>query len=146
MDGREIVEGLRSWARGCYAEEAGVELLVRAFDGRFADRDWPWIRACDRPGWFWVDADAIIVHSGALSGGERRILALVAALIGNIPLEDLGSVVSGLDRRHLQLVLAAVAHAGGSHQHSEFQARDGRVGFDRLPALIGWPTEPVWAA
>ena len=63
------------------------------FDGRFADRDWPWIRACDRPGWFWVDADAILTFTpGLCPGGERRVLALVAALIGNIPLEDLGSV------------------------------------------------------
>ena len=30
----------------------------------------------------------------------------------------LGEAVSGLDRTHLNLVLAAIAHAAGSHEHS----------------------------
>jgi hypothetical protein len=34
-------EGLRLWARGGYDLEAGVELLIRAFDGRFARQGCP---------------------------------------------------------------------------------------------------------
>jgi hypothetical protein len=30
--------GLRTWAMGDFAQEAGVELLIRALDGRFAFR------------------------------------------------------------------------------------------------------------
>jgi hypothetical protein len=28
-----VIDGLRRWSRGAYAEEAAVELLVRAFGG-----------------------------------------------------------------------------------------------------------------
>ena len=46
-----VVDGLRRWARGAYAEEAAVELLVRSFGGRFCSTGYPWVRRCDRPGW-----------------------------------------------------------------------------------------------
>lgn len=35
------VAGLRAWARGNYAYEAAVELLMRNFGGRFAEGDGP---------------------------------------------------------------------------------------------------------
>jgi hypothetical protein len=40
----DTAAGLRDWARGMYATEAAVELLLRAFAGRFAHADQPWIR------------------------------------------------------------------------------------------------------
>lgn len=133
------VSGLRAWARGAYAEEAGVELLVRAFGGRFAQQGCPWIRPCERAGWFWVDTEAITSSSDGLSGGERRVLAVVASLIGSDPLESFDWLLAGLDRDNLTLVLAALSHAGGSHQHTDLiQTGDG-VSFTRLPALVEWP-------
>jgi hypothetical protein len=141
MADRETADGLRSWARGAYAEEAGVELLVRAFDGYFADPEWPWIRSCERPGWFWVDTDAITAQSGVLSGGERRVLAFVSALIDGSSLHDVGGLVAGVDRLHLQLILAALAHAGGSHQHQGLVEDDGCLGLENLPALVAWPSK-----
>ncbi|GAA3630995.1 hypothetical protein [Microlunatus ginsengisoli] len=143
MPDLDVVEGLRSHARGDYAQEAGVELLVRAFGGRFTDQGWPWIQAGDRPGWYWVDADAILANWGVLSGGECRVLAVAAALVGYGPLDELGATLSGLDRRNLELVLAAMAHAGGSHQHAGLADDNGRLRLVRLPAVIGWPDAPA---
>jgi hypothetical protein len=146
MANRDTVEGLRSWARGGYAEEAGVELLARAFEGRFTDREWPWIRRCDRPGWFWVDADTLLDALGVFSGGERRVLTLVAALVGAGAVQDLPGLLSGLDRSHLHLLLAAMAHAGGSHQHSAPADDNGQLRLVRLPALMDWPASTVKVA
>ena len=78
---------------------------------------------------------------GALSGGERRFLLLAASLVEDVPVV-LGDVVPGLDRVNLDLVLAAVAHAGGSHQHSDIETKeDGSMVLHRgyLDALYPWP-------
>ena len=142
-----VVAGLRSWARGSYAEEAAVELLVRAFGGRFARDGAPWVRATGRPDFFTLDPDQIDRFSGGLSGGERRLLAVVGALAGDRPLEDLAGIVAGVDRAHLALILASLAHAGGSHQHSDLVVTgDGSCSFVELPALVRWPTDTARAA
>jgi hypothetical protein len=139
--------GLRAWARGAYDQEAGVELLVRAFGGRFAEQGCPWIRPGDRPGWFWVDVLGLSEHLGVLSGGEQRILAVVASLIdGRRAIDHLGETVAGLDRRHLQLVLAALAHAAGSHEHAELVGRGEELVFVPLQALVAWPEDAAKAA
>lgn len=139
------IAGLRGWARGSYAEEAAVELLSRSFGGRFASTRWPWVRSCDHPGWYWLDPDAIWTGSGSLSGGERRLLNVVAALVGGQPLADLGGILAGLDRRNLALVLAALAHAGGSHEHSVLiMTGENTAALERPGALLDWPA-PVEA-
>ncbi len=46
------------------------------------------------------------------------VLDIAAALAGDGQPVALGEAVSGLDRKHLELVLAAIAHAAGSHEHS----------------------------
>lgn len=109
---------LRGWARGSYPDEAGVELLARAFAGKFTGDQYPWLRPAPPGGWF-VDWDAITDESTApLSGGERRLLAL-AASIGGDRVINLADSVAGLDRGIVQLVLAAIAHTGGAHEHSD---------------------------
>lgn len=40
----EVHEALRRWAKGLYSLEAGVELLIRACDGRFANSGQPWVQ------------------------------------------------------------------------------------------------------
>lgn len=132
--------GLRTWARGGYAAEAAVELLVRAMDGRFASPEWPWVRSNPISGWYWIDGDAIVGGSGRLSGGERRMLAVVAALVGGPPLTDVADVLAGLDRDNLALVLAAFAHAGGSHEHTLLRLTDAGPEFDRPGPLVVWPS------
>ncbi len=108
------VTALRAWAVGSYPAMAAVELLARAFGGRFATRGHPWI--VDDDGRARLETRALR-SAPALSGGERRVLRLVAALVDAEPI-DIVDVVTGLDRTHLDLVLAALAHAGGSHEHA----------------------------
>ncbi len=133
--------GLRSWAKGQYPLEAAVELLVRASDGRFANPSYPWIQ----PGWWWLDHDAINEDTlGALSGGEQRILRIVASLAGGTPV-NLSADLPGLDRDLMGLVLAAMAHANGSHEHANIRIDHDRgvsVLDGRLPSLHSWP-EPA---
>jgi hypothetical protein len=142
-DGPELTAaaaGLRRWAAGAYACEAAAELLTRAFGGRFARPGNPWI-AGDPGGWLWLDAEQITdTSTGALSSGERRLLAVVAALAGDRAAE-LGDIACGLDRPNLDLVLAAIAHAGGSHEHSDMiRTGDGTCQLVRLPSLHHWPS------
>jgi hypothetical protein len=139
------IAGLRAWAKGSYPEEAAVELLARAFGGRFADQGWPWVRSCEHSGWYWLDPDAIWTGTGTLSSGERRMLNVIAALIGGQPLTDLGGTLTGLDRRNLALVLAAFAHAAGSHEQSVLiMTGNDTATLERPGALVAWPS-PVEA-
>ena len=135
---------LRSWAAGSYALEAAVELLCRAFDGRFASSWAPWIVPTDTGRSCWLDPDLIDSNSGVYSGGERRLLTLVQALASDGMWLDLGAVLPGLDRLHQALVLAAIAHASGSHEHSEWTiGEDGQSRFVRLPSLFPWPDDDL---
>lgn len=56
---------------------------------------------------------------------------------------DLANIVTGVDRANLDLILAAFAHAGGSHEHTslEFADGNGSARFVRLPSLHSWPDE-----
>jgi hypothetical protein len=120
----DVPAALRAWAKGVYPIEAGVELLVRGFDGRFAEPGNPWIQHEDAAGRWWVNFPLIVDRIGVLSGGERRYL-LIAASLGapNHSVHvDLGDVVGGMDRELTSLVLAAISHAAGTHDH-----RTGRV-------------------
>lgn len=132
---------LHGWARGAYGDEAAVELLIRSFGGRFAPPGWPWVAPRERPGEYWLDAEAIHQATGQLSGGEQRVLAVIAALTGSQLLErNLPDVMSGVDRVNQTLILAALSHAGGSHQHSDYQRQaDGTYTIIEVGALFPWP-------
>lgn len=106
--------GLRHWAKGNYALEAGVELLIRPFHGRFAGAWQPWVEPGDGDGVWWIDPEKFDI--GALSGGERRLLSVAESLLGGQPV-DLAEALPGMDRECVELVLAAVSHASGSHEH-----------------------------
>jgi len=114
----EVHEALRRWAKGLYPLEAGVELLVGAFGGRFANPGQPWVQQSDDPGWWWIDVEQMNEDNyGALSGGETRLLRIAGSLLGGPPV-DLSRNLAGLDREHLQLVLVAAAHASGVQERS----------------------------
>ena len=142
--------GLRAWAKGIYPLEAGVELLIRAYGGRFAREGQPWINAGE-DGFYWVDAEK--VSDDYLSGGERRLLSIATSLLDSRHPVDLNNSVAGLDRETMALVLAALAHANGSHEHSgdlvpdpngRLVSDDGtRFSIPRLPSLYPWPKEDV---
>jgi len=139
-------DDLRAWARGMYTTEAATEMLLKAFGGKFAAPGNPWIHTSTEPEGpnqvsAWIDFAAIPDEVGPLSGGERRFLMLAASLAENVPVV-LGDVVPGLDRENLDLVLAAIAHAGGSHQHADIRFHeDGTVtrGKGLLDSLHPWP-------
>ena len=132
---------LRAWAKGIYGMEAATELLIRGFDGRFADPSCPWIHPTASG--HWIDFESIPELSGALSGGEQRFLKIAAALDDGDVTVNLGRALAGLDRRHVHLVLAAVAHASGTHEHQEISfAPDGTVSFSRPGAIYRWEQPP----
>ena len=139
-------DDLRAWARGMYTTEAATELLLKAFGGKFAAPGNPWVHTSTEPEGpgqvsAWIDFAAIPEEVGPLSGGERRFLMLAASLAEDVPVV-LGDLVSGLDRENLDLVLAAIAHAGGSHQHSDIRFNeDGSMSLGKgyLDSLHPWP-------
>lgn len=110
-------EKLRAWARGVYPLEAATELLIRAFNGRFAETGWPWIHTTAQD--HWIDFSTIPEQIAGLSGGEQRFLRIAASIGSTDATINLGDCLTGLDRPRLQLVLAAIAHAAGSHEHHE---------------------------
>lgn len=132
---------LRDWAKGSLPLEAATELLIRAFGGCFSAEGHPWVVKDKQYGNLWIDFEAIPENVGGLSGGEKRFLLIVASLGGSTPLV-LNDAVPGLDRGVSGLVLAAVAHAAGSHQDSTLiENSDGSVGFDQPGSLYPWPPE-----
>lgn len=141
-----LVDSLREWARGCYAQEAAVELLFRAFGGRFTSSAYPWVISDDEEdGWFWLDGEQLATATGCLSGGEQRVLALAGALVSGAPVPDLGGLLAGMDRTNLHLVLAAFAHAGGSHEQVEALLNGDELAWRRHGPLLAWP-EPTMPA
>ncbi len=121
----EVHVALRRWAEGLYPLEAGVELLIRGCNGRFANSGQPWVQQGDDPGRWWIDVEQMNEDNyGGLSGGGTRLLRIAASLLDGPPV-DLSRNIVGLDREHIRLVLAAIAHASGSHEHR------------------GWPAESV---
>ncbi len=129
-------DALRAWAKGIYPSEAGVELLIRS--GRAVYDGAPWItRDGDMA---WIDVDALLRETGAWSGGERRLVRIAASLLGG-PAVDLSEDVPGLDRANADLVLAAIAHANGSHEHSgvDYDDNGQPTGFSARPTLYPWP-------
>lgn len=125
----DIYRQLREWANGDYPAEAAVELLIRASNGRLAQAGNPWIQIHDgtRASVNWAAAEA-----GPLSGGERRLLALAASIAGERDV-NIGESVSRMDRSAVQLILAAIAHAAGTHEHTDFPTHT------RLDSLYPWP-------
>ena len=96
-------------------------------------------------GWWGLDHEAITADNlAALSGGEQRILRIVASLASGSPV-NLSAYLPGLDRDLMELVLAAMAHANGSHEHPDLHLDPDRriaVLTGRLPSLHPWP-EPA---
>lgn len=80
-----VVAGLRCWAQGAAADEAAVELLTGCLPTRFTQPGCAWVRPCRRPGWWWLDPEALARAAVPRSADEARVLALVVALLGDRP-------------------------------------------------------------
>lgn len=133
----QLDAALARTAAGRYAHEAALRLLLEHGEwiARLAqaglidlDDDDPGdpqtqrlAPAGERYAWIrWTHAvDAI--ESGQLyaSGSSSRILRIAASLASDSTL-NLEDAVSGLDRTNLTLVLAALSHANGAHEHREY--------------------------
>ncbi|MHC6222227.1 hypothetical protein [Arthrobacter sp. MMS24-S77] len=132
-------EGLRAWAKGSFPCEAATELLLRGFGGRFAAAGNPWIGTDEFSRASWIDFASIPEHAGRVSNDEWGFLMFAASLAEGVPV-NLGDIVTAVNRESVALMLAAIAHASGSHEHSwERAGRDELVGFNRLPGLYSWP-------
>ena len=133
LDLVEVENALLRAAVGDYSAEAAVLLLANA--GHWlpqlrgaglicllgdVDGEGLWAQVA------WPDVDAAL-RAGTIGGSssQLRLLRAAASLADGQPV-DLGDLAAGLDRDGLTLVLAAVAHAGGSHG-------------DDLPPLAAWP-------
>jgi hypothetical protein len=130
---------LRSWARGLFGLEAAVEVLLRAMGGRFADPGWPWIRFDGYR--LWLDPDRFHPTAATLPRREAALLAIVDALASGHPIRHLADLLAEFDRDTLVLVLAAFAHAGGSHTHTRLDTgTDGSRHLSLLGPIIDWTT------
>lgn len=109
-------------------QSVGLITLVQDVEGPWARIDWP-------------ELDATLC-SGILFGssGELRVLHAAASIADGRPV-DLGDLAGGLDRRALILVLAAIAHAAGSHEHRRISRDEDGIPYfgDPLPPVVGWP-------
>ena len=80
-----VVEGLRRWAQGSLTDVVAVELLISFANGRYVRPGAVWVRPCVRPGWYWLDADALASYAATRTGDERRVLTLAARLVDGDP-------------------------------------------------------------
>lgn len=90
-----VLQGLRWWAQGDLADQAAVELLARSFGGRYLRSGSVWVRRCRRPGWYWLDADALADHAAVRVGDEREVLALAVRLLNGDPAPRLRRPAAG---------------------------------------------------
>ena len=128
-----LVIALERWARGAYDCEAAVMLLTRGtLWGRFknelqAVRAVGVDEASERG---WIDRDALeeFALDNGLSGGERRMLWLIASLLGVASAPPVGELLSGIDDRNVEVFLQASAHLAGWHERGESAVVTGRIG------------------
>lgn len=153
----ERFAGVFRWAKGLYAQEAAVMLLnehgtwLRRND--FADRCMGWASVFeDAQGNIWIDWDKVEPNDFGGSGSEVRVLRIACSLGGGRPI-DLAEAVSSLDRTNLAIVLAAIAHANGSHQQKDNSWFTDAIANGEtavrppadepyLPSVFAWPSDP----
>jgi hypothetical protein len=148
LDPVDVENALLRAALGDYSDEAAILLLITSghwlpqlqriglitLDGN-VDGEGLWAHIA------WPDLDGAL-RIGTITGSssERWLLQAAASIADGHPL-DLGDLAAGLDRHALTLVLAAIAHAAGSHEdHHTPRDPDGDPHpDDRLPPLVPWP-------
>ncbi len=119
----QLSAALRAAAAGIHPDEAGTGLIIS--HGTFLHRD-DFTRhvetaasISDGTPMAWINWDAVVtaLDTGLLpaSGGEKRILRVAASLTAG-HLVSLRDAIPGLDQCSLDLVTAAIRHAGGQRQ------------------------------
>ena len=150
LDLLDLESALLRAAVGDYALEAAVLLLAEtghwlprlqaaglitiALDGDAADGG-PWAAVQ------WSDLDGAL-RAGRIDGdpGQLRLLRAAAGLADGQPV-DLADLTAGVDRAELTALLAALAHAAGSHEHrAVVRDEDGTPhAGPLLGPLVAWP-------
>ncbi|TQN37296.1 hypothetical protein FHU33_3938 [Blastococcus colisei] len=148
LDPVDIENALLRAALGDYCDEAAILLLITSghwlpqlqhaglitVDGN-VDGEGLWAHI------YWPDLDGAL-HIGTIIGrsSDHQILRAAASIADGHPV-DLGDLATGLDRHALTLVLAAMAHAAGSHEEPRIARGPGGVPHPggRLPPLVPWP-------
>ena len=148
LDPVDVENALLRAALGDYSDEAAILLLITSghwlpqlqstglitIDGH-VDGEGLWAHIA------WPDLDgALRIGTIIGSSSERWVLHSAASIADGHPV-DLGDLAAGLDRCALTLVLAAIAHAAGSHEHHHTSRYTDGVPHpgDRLPPLVPWP-------
>jgi hypothetical protein len=113
----DLAEALRAQARGAYAPEASVELLID--HGTWLRRN-DFIRRVDLQPTFdhcalmaSVDWDAVHAANLVASSSEEQILAIASELAGHDTGQPLDQLLCGLDETNVLRVVRAVVHAAG---------------------------------
>ena len=148
LDLADVETALVLGAVGDYADEAAVLLVINSGHWlpqlQFADLitlvpdididcDGLWAQIV------WPDLESALV-AGRIVGGscEVGLLRAAASIAEGHPI-DLGDLAAGLDRPSLTLLLAAIAHAAGSHDHRAASVDGNPYGGPLLPPLAAWP-------
>lgn len=137
----QIEDIARRTVQGIYPAEAGIELLIRLRGVIVEGAAWVRTQTNDAGEYTWFSIDPRILHDemGAWSGSEQRIVRIaLSLLIGeDVNLrDDLGS----FDPTTTRLVLAALSHALGAHEHT-VPNPDG-LGYVPAGTHIPWPAQP----
>jgi len=147
----ELDDAVRRWAQGVYPVEAGAELLIR--QGKAIFEGAPWLResgAGRGQRMVSIDTDALKAETARWSGTERRVAGVALSLIEDRYAVNLYEAATGLDPEQLELVLAAVSHAAGSHETpSKIRGYSGPVNAHPWPErlnTIGSTSRPNRAA
>lgn len=130
-----INDAVRAGVKGMYPAEAGVELLIR--HGLAIRDDAPWITRTGDVAH--IDVDMLLDRGSVWSGGQYRVVLIACSLIDGSTV-NLSDVISGLDRTALDLVLAALSHASGSHEFADVTiGADGQLERNQPVAAFPWP-------
>jgi hypothetical protein len=146
LDLADIETALVLGAVGDYADEAAVLLVINAghwlpqlqFTDLITvvpdiDSDGLWAQIA------WPDLESALA-TGRIAGHSSDVgLLRAAASIAEGHPVDLGDVAAGLDRKALTLLLAAIAHAAGSHEHRAASVDGNPYVGPLLPPLVAWP-------
>lgn len=109
-DDASRAERLRAWAEGLRPLESAAWLLTHALRGSLLTG--PWVRETPAR-LLYIDPDVAVSEGGYLSGGERRVLAIVTSLVSDSHPVDLGDAITGVDPSTAEQILAALTHAAG---------------------------------
>ena len=108
-----LADRLVAQADGSRTAEAAAVILARGVNGWLLERVEHCIDDHLDVGRAAPDWETLVASSGAMSGGERRLIAIAASLGSSDATVNLDDALTGLDELNGRLVTYAIAHAVG---------------------------------